>query len=199
MTYTPPASATDRLDGGKGLAPKFPLCASGISQSTLRELRGAADASAWWDEPFEMGRASRGAKYCAAGRALFESFASLGRVVAPVYRHLLRARHAVLLGHGDPSCAEEMGSAAYQTVTSVLSLRVTPAELCELSRAYVDTIPEFVTRAVGARVDLVGQDGSLQQLGVVAGMVFAMLARASSPARLSWFESLGWQGVSRIP
>ena len=67
-----------------------------------------------------------------------------------------------------------------------------PADLGELSRASVDTIPECVIRAIGARVDAVGPDGRLQPLGVVAGMVFAMLTWASHSARLTWFESLEW-------
>ena len=73
----------------------------------------------------------------------------------------------------------------------------TPAELDELLRAYIDKIPERAINSVGARVNLVGQDGSLQPLGLVAGMVFAMPARASSPARLAWFQSLDWQRVSQ--
>ena len=55
----------------------FPLCALGLSQDTLRDLPGASDASSWWGEPSEIGRAPRDLKYCALWRALFESFGPL--------------------------------------------------------------------------------------------------------------------------
>ena len=61
----------------------------------------------------------------------------------------------------------------------------------------MDTIPGSMIRAVGARVNLVAPGGSSQPLGVVAGMVFAMLTRASYPARPSWFQAFEWQRVSR--
>ena len=38
----------------------------------------------------------------------------------------------------------------------------------------------------------------LQPLGVIAGMVNAMVTRASFSARLSWFQSLDWLRVSRM-
>ena len=83
-------------------------------------------------------------------------------------------------------------------MTSVAKLGLTPVELGELLHAYVDTIPESVIRVSSAREDLVGTWGGLPPLGVVAGMVFAMLTRASYSARLSWFQPLGWQRVSRM-
>ena len=83
-------------------------------------------------------------------------------------------------------------------MTSVLKLGVTPSELGELLRVYVDAIPESVISVIGARVDLAGPEGSLRPLGVVAGVVFAMLPRPSYSARLSWFRSLDWRRVSRM-
>ena len=54
-------------------------------------------------------------------------------------------------------------------------------------------------RAVGAREQLVGPEGGLQPLGVVAGIVIAMPARASFSARLTWRQSLDWVCMSRMP
>ena len=56
---------------------------------------------------------------------------------------------------------------------------MTPVELGGLPRAYVDKLPQSVMRVVGARKELVGPEGGLQPLGVVARVAFAMLTRAS--------------------
>ena len=75
------------------------------SQDTLRDLYGAADASSWSAEPFEMGRAPYDSEFCAVWRALFESSAQLRRALSPLRRHLLRARLSIVMGRGDPSRA----------------------------------------------------------------------------------------------
>ena len=178
----PPPSAPLRLAGGLEPTPKFPLCALGIPQYTLRDLYGSFDASSSWDELFEMGRAPYAPKYSAVWDALFESLAPLERALAPLYRHLLRARRDLLMGRGDPNRAEEVRAEARQKVTSVVELGVTPAEFGELLCAYSDAIPVSGIRVTGAREVLVGSEGGLQPLGVVAGMVFAMLTRASYSA-----------------
>ena len=59
------------------------MCALGLSQDTLRNLFGAADAPSWRGESLEMGRATYDSKHCAVWRALFESVAPLGRFHAP--------------------------------------------------------------------------------------------------------------------
>ena len=105
-----PAPVAARLHGGNEPAPKFPLRTLGPHVGAVRETFGSADAFSWRGESSEMGRAPFGGEYCAAWRALFESFAPLERAPAPARRHLLRARHAVAMGHGGPSRAEEVGS-----------------------------------------------------------------------------------------
>ena len=55
-------------------------------------------------------------------------------------------------------------------------------------RAYVEDIPSPTALALRDREDLAGEDGQLQPLGVVSGMVFAMVTRASYSARLTWFQ-----------
>ena len=122
-SYLPPASVSARLNRGDGPAPAPPLCSLGLPQDTVRESFGAADALAWWDAPFEMGRAPFGSEYCAVWRALFESSAPPERVLAPAYRRLLRARYAVVMGRGDQRRAEEVESVAYQTAPSAPSGR----------------------------------------------------------------------------
>ena len=44
-----------------------------------------------------------------------------------------------------------------------------------------------------------GGRGGLQPLGVISGMVFAMVTHASHSARLTWFQALDWLRVSRMP
>ena len=68
LSYPPPDSATDRLNGSKGPAPEFPLRASGSPQGTLQQLCGASDAYPRRDESFEMGRAPFGSEYCTVVR-----------------------------------------------------------------------------------------------------------------------------------
>ena len=53
-----------------------------------------------------MERAPYDSKYSAVCHALPESFAPLERVLVPLYRHLLRARHDLVMGRGDPNRAE---------------------------------------------------------------------------------------------
>ena len=131
-------------------------------------------------------------------RALCDSFAPLGRVLPPVHHDLLRSRRAVVMGRGDPAHAEEVESVAYLTATTALSARAPFVEFGRLLRAYFDTLPQSVIRAIGAREELVGPEGGLQPPGVVAGMVFAMLTRAPFSARVAWFQYLDWVRVSRM-
>ena len=162
----------DLVSGGSGSLPRFPgsqglprlwllgifashPCAPGLSQGPLRDLFGASDAALWRGVYFDMGRAPSDSKYCAVWRAPLESFAQLDRVLAPVY--------VTCCVPAKTSCG----------------VAETLAELGELLRAYVDSIPEPFFRVTGARVVLVGPEGSLRPLGVVAGMVFARHARAS--------------------
>ena len=145
-----------------------------------------------------MGRAPFGFKYCAVWRASFGSFASLERVLAPVYRLLLHARHAVVMGRGDQRRAEEVEAVAYQTSASGFSVGATPVELGGLLRAYINTLSLSVIRAIGAREALGGPEGGMQPLGVVAGMAFAIPTRASFSACVTWFQSSDWARVSRM-
>ena len=78
-----------------------------------------------------------------------------------------------------------------------IDLGVSSADLEQVLRAYVEDIPIPTALAACDRDDLVGEDGQLQPLGVVSGMVFAMVTRASYSARLTWFQSLDWSKVSR--
>ena len=88
----------------------------------VRELFGYTDASAWRDVSLETGRAPFDTKYCAARHALFESFASLERLLAPAYRHLRRARRDVVMSRDGRCCSGEVESVAYQTAVSAFSV-----------------------------------------------------------------------------
>ena len=88
---------------------------------------------------------------------------------------------------------------ARHPATSVLKPGATSAEPGVLLREFADTVSEPVIFVIGARVDLVGPEGSLQPLGVAAGTVFAMLTRTPYSALFSWFQFLDWRSVSRMP
>ena len=143
----------------------------------------------------EMGRAPFDSKFCAAWRALFESFVPIGRGMAPVCRHLIRSRAEVLQGapRADQEDVSAMGCGA---AAFFVKLGVSPAELGAPLRAYVDANPPSVDAAGGMRSELVGPFGALETLGVVAGVVFAMVTRPSYDARLKWFQKLDWWRVS---
>ena len=66
-------------------------------------------------------------------------------------------------------------------------------------RAYHgDDISEPAVSIFRQREGLVSPSGRLEQIGVLAGMVFAMATRASYAARLKWFQALDWWEVSRM-
>ena len=75
----------------------------------------------------------------------------------------------------------------FETAAPFVALGVTPAELGALLRAYVDNIPPSALAAICVRPELVSPSGALEPLGVIAGVVSAMVTRASCAARLKWF------------
>ena len=85
-----------------------------------------------------------------------------------------------------------------RAVSAFMSRGVTSVEFCGLLRACVNDVPALAIRVIGDRQELVGVSGGLQPLGVISGMVFAMVARASYSARTTWFEFLDWLRVSRM-
>ena len=52
---------------------------------------------------------------------------------------------------------------------------------------------------IAVRCGLVGPVGFPEPLGAIAGMVFAMVTRASYTTRWKWLWSLDWRRVSRMP
>ena len=94
------------------------------------------------------------------------------------------------------SDSSDVRATARETAPSTLNLGASPMELEILLRAYVGEIPESVAPIIRRRDELVGPSGRLEPLGVVAGMAFAMVTRASYGARSKWFQSLDWWEVS---
>ena len=136
-----------------------------------------------------MGCAPFDSKFCVVRRALFESFAPIERGLALLRRHSIRTRAAVL--RGDP-VPEQAGvrPLGFEVVSSLSKLGASATELGGLLRSYVGDIPQSVVRVIATRAGLVGQSGTLELLGVIAGMVFATVTRASFMARFKWFQSL---------
>ena len=62
----------------------------------------------------------------------------------------------------------------------------------------MDGIPPSAVLAIVERPELVGAASTLESLGVIAGMVFALVTRASYSARLKWFQKLDWWRVCRL-
>ena len=78
-----------------------------------------------------------------------------------------------------------------RSLSLTIDLGVSPADLEQVLRAYVEDIPTPTVLALCRREDLVGEEGQLQPPGVVSGMVFAMVTRASYGARFTRSQSLG--------
>ena len=129
--------------------------------------------------------------------SLFESFAPIERGLAPAFRHLILICAAVL--RGDP-VADQAGvrSMGFETVSPLLKLGVPATELGDPLRSYVGDFPQSAVLVIATRTQLVGQSGTLEPLKVIAGMVFAMVTRASYTARLKWFQPLDVGRVSRM-
>ena len=130
-------------------------------------------------------------------RALFESFAPVERALAPVFRFLIHPRAATLRGDAAPG-SSDVRTMAFQTASSTLNLGASPEELGSLLRAYVGDVPESAALILGQRGELFGPSGRSEPIGVIAGMAFAMVTRASYGARLKRFQALGWRKASRM-
>ena len=172
-------------------APGCLVCDVGLSRNEVGKLRGHPGAANWWDKEFRLNRAPFDPEYCAVWHALFESFALVGRALAPVYRFLTRSRGAKLRGEALPD-SEAVCQMAPDTVSQTIDLGAPPVELERALRAYVEDIAPPVVLTITGRDELVGESGQLKPYGVIAGTVFARVARASYSARLSWFQSLDW-------
>ena len=71
-------------------------------------------------------------------------------------------------------------------------------ELGDLLRSFADSIPETAVLVAAAYSKLVGPVGPPEPLGVIAGMVLAMVVRAPLAARLKWFQYSDWRRVSWV-
>ena len=89
---------------------------------------------------------------------------------------------------------------ALDAVSQTLDLGSGPRRqlIWECLYAYVEDIPTYVLETIASRAELVGEDGQLYPYGVIAGMVFAMVTRASYGSRLGWFQPLDWSKVSCV-
>ena len=196
--HAPPACVRDHFRGESVAIPKFPLCVLGLASAEIEKLMGRKDADSWWDVPFHMGRVPFDSKYGAVWHAFFESFAPIERVLAPVFRLLLRARAAQITC----SAKTEPGSAyavAFRTAAESMDLGVEPEELQRVLQSYVEDLPPEVVKVIAPKKDLVDDSkGQLAPYGVIGGMVFAMATRASYYSRLRWFQSLDWNKLSSM-
>ena len=195
--HPPPVCVTERCAGRAVQVPDFPLCCLGLTREEVNALYCSPGSANWWGAKFQMGRAPFDTRYCAVRHALFESFAPVERALAPIYRFLIRTRVATLRGDTAPD-SSDVRTMAFETALSTLNLGASSLELEALLRAYIHDIPEFVVSIIGQSGELVGPSGRLEPLGVLAGMVFALVARASYGARLQWFQALDWWKVSRM-
>ena len=136
--------------GNRVSLPPYPLRALGLGRRELRTLYGDDRYADWRDDELEIGRAPRGAKFCAVRHASFESFVPIGRGLAPVFRYLIRSRAAVLRGtvpHGQ----EDVPAMSFESAPSFVQLGVTSADVGALPRSYVGGIPPSVVSVIGAR------------------------------------------------
>ena len=85
--------------------------------------------------------------------ALFESFAPIERVLAPVFRLLLRARATQLTG-GAETENESSYQVVFRTAAESVDLGVEPDELQRVLQAYVEDLSPEVVMAIASKGDL---------------------------------------------
>ena len=182
LTCVPPECVVDVSTSEPARVPQFAPYAFGLSCPALKVLFGGEGHADWWDTVFELGRAP---------------FAPIGRGYAPVCHLLIKNRAAEFRG-SSPAVSADVSARAFATAASFVNLGANAQELGELIRAYAGGIPPSVVTVIAERDDLVGQEGALEPLGVIAGMVFATVTRVSYGARLKWLQALGSWRVSRM-
>ena len=163
--------------------PPYPLCAFGFVRDDLKALYGKQYQSDWWGVALRMGRAPFVSKFRGARNASFESFAPIGRALAPVRRHLIRGRAAALQG-GTAVGQESVSAMGFETASPFLQLVASSAEFGDLLRSSVGDSPQSVALALAARPEFVCPPCSLEPLEVSAGAVFAIVTRAPHSVRL---------------
>ena len=198
LTCAPPMCVADVFNGKPARAPRSPLCAFGLSRLELKMLFGDEGHADWWGAEFELGRAPLNSEFYAAWRAFCESFAPIVQGIAPARRLSVKSRAAEFRG-SPPAVSGDAYAMASKTVAPLVDLGVDAQELGELRRAYADGISPSVVKVIAGRDELVGREGTLDPLGVVGGMVFATVTRASYGARFRWFQALDWWRVSCMP
>ena len=82
----------------------------------------------------------------------------------------------------------------------MIPLPASAGEMGSLARAYVVEIPDAVIRAMDLRPAMLGHPGPgvVGPLGILSGMVFFAVTRASYTVRVKWFESIDWSRMSRV-
>ena len=88
----------------------------------------------------------------------------------------------------NPGAAEVVFGATLRAIP----LPVSAEEVGRLLSAYVAEVPVSAVRTMRARPELLDLSGpsELEPSGVLSGVVSAAIRRASSTARLNWFEPL---------
>ena len=183
----------ERLNGKNPQVPVYPLGDLGLSRDEVDKLRGRPGTADWRDKEIQLGRAPFDSKYCPVWNALFESFAPVERALAPVYKFLIRCRGP---NKGSVPGSKAVYQMAFDAVSQTIALRVSPVGLEHVLRDYVEDVAPPVVLTITGRDEPVGESGQLKPYEAIAGMVFAIVTRASYGARLNWFQSLGWRKVS---
>ena len=191
----PPTSVERRTRGLADVtappAPGSPLCAMGLPRYSAASASNEVEPVPRRDLEFEMGRRRYDAQFSAGRHALFDLIVPIERALALVYRLVLRGRepaacqdHGVEIGPWAPRVALE-------TALKAILLPASAEEMGSLWRAYAVEISDTVIRVIALRLELLGHAGPgvVEPLGVLSGMISALVARASCSARVKWFQS----------
>ena len=141
-----------------------------------------------WELEFEIGRRQYDTQYSARLQSLLETFVPIGRALGPAYRCVQRSRvnrlRAAPTAEGGPASA----LVAFETSLRVTPLPVSAREVERLFRACVGDVPDSAVRAISACPELLNLSGPTVPgpLGVLPGMIFAAVTRASYSARSKW-------------
>ena len=165
--------------------PGIPPCAMGLPPGCVALVPKEVEPVPCWEVEFEIGRRRYDAQHSAARHALLEMFVPIGRSWDPAYHLALRERASALRTAPAAENGPEPTRVALESASQVIPLPVPAEEVDSSPRALAAGIPDVVTRAIDVCPASLGYASTkvTGPLGVLAGMTFAAVTRASYTAR----------------
>ena len=180
-------------------APCFPLFTLGLSASELQRVLPFVNRAQWRGRPLQLGRRPFDTAASPVRRAFFEPFLAARHFLGPIFRPLVRIRGAASGALESPP--EIWGDIRTSVATARRAMPgwlSAPESKSALSE-YAKGLPDSGAHSSRSAPSWIADEGPdvLGLLGVLPGMVFLSVARASSRARPGCLEPQDWERVIR--